>query len=114
MLKYCSSRDKIKAIRQFVHTLCIFYFDNVTNRELDLLCEIIMYGDVCKDAKDSFMINYRTTKENTAQILNRLTTKGILVPKMYKTGKELHPYFQEIRYIAEGKKDKYVVLEYDA
>lgn len=113
MLKYSSSKDKVKAIRQLVHTLCLYYFDNVTDRELDLLCEIIAVGRVCKEAKDSFMINYQTSKENTAQILNRLTNKKIIIPREYRTGKDIHPYFHDIKDIVEGKKDKFILIEYD-
>lgn len=114
MLVYSSSKDRIKAIRQLVHTLCLYYFDNVTDRELDLLCEIINIGEVCAQAKNNFIINYKTTKENTAQILSRLTNKGILVKKQFRTGKDLHPYFLEIKDIVDGKKDKFILIEFDA
>lgn len=113
MIKYSSSKDKIKAIRQLVHTLCLFYFDDVTKRELDVLCEIINIGEVNYEVKDSFIINYKTTKENYAQILNRLSKKGILVSKKNRTGRDLHPYFEDIMDIINGKKDKFILIEYD-
>lgn len=113
MIKWSTKKDRVVAIRQLVSILCTLYFDEITDRELDLLCEIINVGEVCKEAKDSFMINYKTSKENTAQILTRLTNKGILKPKLYKTGKELHPYFKNVMDIADGKLDKAIILYYD-
>lgn len=114
MLSYSTSKNKLKAIRQLVQTLCIFYFEDVTSRELDVLCEIVHAGDVGYDAKTSFMVNYRTSKESYFQVLDRLTKKGILHKKQYKTGKEIHAYFKDIRDIVEGKKDKFVIIQYDA
>lgn len=114
MLSYSTSKNKIKAIRQLVQTLCIFYFEDVTSRELDVLCEIVHAGEVGYDSKTSFMVNYKSNKESYFQVLFRLTKKGILQKKQYKTGKELHPYFKDIRYVVEGKKDKFIVLQYDA
>lgn len=113
MLSYSTSKDKVKAIRQLVQTLCIFYFEDVTSRELDVLCEIVHAGDVGYDAKTAFMLNYKCTKESYFQVLDRLTKKGILQKKQYKTGKEIHEYFKEVRYIVEGKKDKFIILQYD-
>ena len=113
MLSYSTARDKVKAIRQLVQTLCIFYFEDVTSRELDVLCEIVHAGDVGYDAKTAFMLNYKCTKESYFQVLDRLTKKGILQKKQYKTGKEIHEYFKEVRYIVEGKKDKFIILQYD-
>lgn len=114
MIVYSSSTNKIIAIRQLVHTLCIFYFQDVTPRELDVLCEIINIGEVNYKVKNSFMINYKTTKENYAQILNRLTKKGILIPKENRTGKELHRHFLDIKGIIDGFKERFLVLEYKA
>ncbi len=113
MLSYSTSRDKVKAIRQMVQTLCIFYFDNITSRELDVLCEIVHAGEVGFDSKTSFMVNYKASKESYFQVLDRLTKKGILQKKQFRTGKELHAYFKDIRYIVEGKKDKFIIIQYD-
>lgn len=114
MINYFTSTDKVKAIRQLVQTLCIFYFQDVTNRELDVLCEIVYAKGVGAEAKSAFMMNYKCTKDSYFQVLDRLTKKGILRKREYRTGKELHEYFQDIIDISEGKKDKYVVLQYDA
>ena len=59
------------------------------------------------------MVNYRASKESYFQVLDRLTKKGILHKKPYKTGKELHSYFKDIRLIVEGSKDKFIVIQYD-
>ena len=96
------SQDRLKSIRQLTHTICLYYFSNVTNRELDLLCEIINVGDVCKEAKESFMHNYQTTKENTAQIINRLSKKNIIVDRRFRTGRELHPTFMKLKDLING------------
>ena len=102
MLAYATSRDKVKAIRQVVQTLCIFYFEDITSRELDVLCEIVHAGEVGMDAKKSFMMNYKCSKESYFQVLDRLTKKGILQKKQWKTGKEIHSYFRDIIGIVNG------------
>lgn len=96
MLKLDSSENKVEGVRQFVHTLCLFRFQNVTNRELDLLCEILRCGGVNDKAKKSFMINYRTTKENYGQLVKRLGDKGILVSLDTRNGKKLHSDFENL------------------
>lgn len=90
MLNLKSNANRIKAVRQFVQTFCIFEFQDVTPRELDLLCEIIACGDVCEKAKKNFLLNYETTKENYSQIVKRLADKGILKDKETRNGKRLH------------------------
>ncbi len=113
MIQWSTKKDRVVAIRQLVSILCTLYFEEVTSRELDFLCEVISVGEVSKEAKDRFMINYKTSKENTAQILTRLTNKKILVSKKYKTGKDLHSYFKDILDIVDGKQAKGIVLIYD-
>lgn len=88
-----SSENKVEAIRQFVQTLCIFNFRNVTGRELDLLCEILRCQGVNDKAKQSFLINYKTTKENYGQLIKRLSDKEILLNNEKRNGKQLHPTF---------------------
>lgn len=114
MIKYCTSKNKIKAIRQLVQTLCIFYFESVTNRELDVLCEIIHAGEVGYSSKITFILNYKSTKENYSQLLDRLSKKGILIKKPNRSGKEVHSYFKDVKDIVENKKDKFIIIEYDA
>lgn len=113
MLSYSTAKNKPKAIRQLVQTLCIFYFEDVTSRELDVLCEIVHAGEVGYDSKTAFMLNYKASKESYFQVIDRLSKKGILLKKQFRTGKELHEYFKDIQYIVEGQKDKYVVIQYD-
>lgn len=96
MLKLDSSENKVEAIRQFVHTLCLFQFQDVTGRELDMLCELLRCGGVGEKAKKSFMINYKTTKENYGQLIKRLGDKGILVNLDTRNGKKLHPDFENL------------------
>lgn len=88
-----SSENEVEAIRQCVQTICIFNFQNVTGRELDLLCEVLRCGGVNEKAKKSFKINYKTTNENYGQLVKRLSDKGILVEKDMRNGRELHKIF---------------------
>jgi hypothetical protein len=131
MLSYATSKSKAKAVRQLVQTLCIFYFEDVTSRELDVLCEMVHHGVSGTDSRDSYMINYRASKESFFQVKDRLTKKGILQKKQYKTGKELHPYFENIKQMIDGNlsphnfeikignlslmtlDDKFVIIKYD-
>lgn len=131
MLSYATSKDKVKAIRQVVQTLCIFYFEDITSRELDVLCEIVHAGEVGMDAKNSFMMNYKCSKESYFQVLDRLTKKGILQKKQWKTGKEIHSYFRDVISLVKGNMsahtfeikvgdvplmtltDRFIVIQYD-
>ena len=113
MISYSTSKDKIKAIRQIVQTLCIFYFEDVTSRELDVLCEIVHAGEVGYNSKTAFMVNYKSSKESYFQVLDRLYKKGVLCKKAFRTGKEVHPYFKDIGDIVEGKKDNLILIQYD-
>jgi hypothetical protein len=96
MLKLNSSNNRIEAVRQFVHTMCLFCFQNVTGRELDLLCEVLRCGGVNDKSKKSFMINYKTTKENYGQLVKRLSDKGIFVDLNARNGKRLHENFENL------------------
>lgn len=116
MLNLKSNQNRIKAIRQFVHTFCLFEFTDVTPRELDLLCEIISCGEVGEKAKKNFILNFETTKENYSQIVKRLSDKGILKDKETRNGKRLHESFKSLSDIyinsqIEGK-SKYMFLEW--
>lgn len=91
-----SSENKVEAIRQFVQTTCIFQFKGVTGRELDLLCELLRCGGVNDKAKLSFLINYKTSKENYGQLVKRLSDKGILIDAERRNGKKLHPTFLQV------------------
>lgn len=96
MLILSSDTNKVKAVRQFVQTFCIFAFQDVTPRELDLLCEIIYCGEVGEKAKKNFIMNYNTTKDNYAQIIKRLADKGILKDKETRSGKKIHDEFKKL------------------
>ena len=115
MLNLKSKGDRIKAIRQFVQTFCIFEFQDVTARELDLLCEILACGELNEKAKKNFILNYNTTKENYSQIVLRLSAKGILEDKERRNGKVLHESLKKLSEIyinnkTEGK--KFMFLEW--
>lgn len=132
MLSYATSKNKTKAIRQLVQTLCIFYFEDITSRELDVLCEMIHHGVSGTDSRDAYMIKHKASKESFFQVKDRLTRKQILQKKQYRTGKELHPYFENIKQMVEedvshhkfdikvGENtlmtldDKFLVIKYDA
>lgn len=99
---YCSE-NKVDKVRQLTQMICIFNFKDVTDRELDLLCEIIYHGGVNETSKRSFMANYKTSAANYGQVIKRLGDKGILVNRESKdgytsrTGKLLHPDFELLR-----------------
>ena len=108
MLILKSSENRVKAIRQFVQTHCIFEFTDVTPRELDLLCEVIACGEVGDKAKKNFIMNYNTSKENYGQIVKRLADKKILINKNGRNGKLLHDSFTMLveDYIEKEKTNK--------
>ena len=112
MLKLNSDLDRKKAIRQFVRTFCIFRFSDISNRELDLLCEIINAGEVGERAKKNFIVSYETTKENYSQVVKRLYDKGILINKERRNGKELHPDILQLSemYIHNKSPNKKILL----
>ena len=112
MLKLNSDIDRKKAIRQFVKTFCIFRFQDISSRELDLLCEIINVGEVSERSKKNFILNFETTKENYSQIVKRLSDKGILINKERRNGKELHPDILDLSeyYINNTKPGKKIML----
>ncbi len=113
VLKTASNR--LKAVRQFVQTFCIFEFQDITGREIDLLCEILECGEVGDKCKKNFIMNYSTTKENYGQLIKRLADKGILVNKETRNGRVLHDKFHDLSnmYInseQDGKKKAMFVL----
>lgn len=116
MLKLKADSNRIKAVRQFVHTFCIFRFQNVTPRELDLLCEILECGEVGDKAKKNFILNYDTNKDNYSQIIKRLSDKGILIDKETRNGKRLHDDLKKLSYMyinSEQTGSKYMFLEWE-
>lgn len=103
------SDSEVERIRQIVHILCITTFQDVTPRELDVLCEFVLF-DYGKEAKNSFMLNYKTTEANFNQIVKRLTDKGILLPKPYKNGKLLHPDFKTLKELYVDNKNEFLIV----
>jgi len=89
--------NKIEKVRQLTRILCILSFEDVTGRELDLLCEIMYNGGVNERAKKSFMLTYKTSSANYGQIVKRLSDKKILFDKPNRSGKILHNDFEELR-----------------
>lgn len=89
--------NKIEKVRQLTQILCILSFQDVTGRELDLLCEFIYNGGVNDKAKKSFMLTYKTSAANYGQIVKRLSDKNILFDKPTRTGKVLHTDFEELK-----------------
>jgi hypothetical protein len=105
------SDNGVEKVRQIVHILCLTTFQNVTPRELDVLCEFVMFG-YTREAKNSFVLNYNTTEANFNQIVKRLTEKGILIPRPYRDkGKLLHPDFEKLKSIYVDNKHEYLIVE---
>lgn len=109
-----SSKNEIEAVRQFVQTICIFKFNDVTGRELDLLCEIIRCEGVNEKSKKSFMINYKTSAANFGQLVKRLSDKGILIDKAKRNGKDLAEDFVNFTELyLKNNKSNYIPLVWE-
>lgn len=106
-----SSENKIEAIRQCIQTICIFRFQDVTMRELDLLCELLRCGGVNDKSKKSFMISYKTSSANYGQLVKRLSDKGILVDLPHRNGKRLADIFEHFaeKYL-ESKNEEFIPI----
>lgn len=110
-----SSTNEIEAVRQFAQTVCIFQFRDVTGRELDLLCEILSCRGVNEKAKQRFLINYKTTKENYGQLIKRLADKKILINNEQRNGKQLHPTFMSfLNLYLEERKSPLMFLKWES
>ena len=101
-LRLFLKQNKVERVRQLVHIFCIVNFQDITDRELDLMCEIIYHKGVNENSKKSFMLNYKTSSANYGQVIKRLSDKGILVNKqttdgyVTRTGKLLHKDFEAL------------------
>ncbi len=104
------SDNAVERVRQLVHILCITTFQDVTPRELDVLCEFVLF-DYGKEAKNSFMLNHNTTEANFNQIVKRLTDKGILIPKPYKNGKLMHPDFKKLKELYIDDSNDFLIVQ---
>lgn len=114
MTEYFTSKNKIKAVRQLVRVMCVLYFEDITPRELDAMSSIIMAGEVGSNSKILYITDYKTTKEGYNQQLDRLYKKGILVKKDHRTGKKLHPLFDNILKTLKGDfSERSMVITYD-
>ncbi len=114
MLRLKGSEDKVVAVRQFVKMFCICVFEDVTQRDLDLLCEVIYAkGDITK-AKKNYILNYKVSSTNYGQVVYRLGKKGILIPKQRSTGKILHPAFEKLIDFIDNPKRyaKHIMVEW--
>lgn len=90
------SENKVDKIRQLTRIFCVLSYEDVTDRELDLLCEFIYNGGVTANAKKSFMMQYETSSANYSQLVKRLFDKKILYNKDHRSGKVLHSDFQKL------------------
>lgn len=105
-----TSENTVERVRQLVQILCLTSFNSdVTKRELDVLYECVMFG-YSKEAVNSFMLNHKTTKENFSVIADRLTTKGILLRKKHKQGKDLHPDFVKLKELYFDGNSKFLIV----
>lgn len=101
-LRLFLKQNKVERVRQLVHIFCIVNFQDITDRELDLMCEIIYHKGVNENSKKSFMLNYKTSAANYGQVIKRLSDKGILINKqstdgyITRTGKLLHQDFEAL------------------
>ena len=91
------SEVKVNKVRQLTQIFCLLSFQDITNRELDLLCHFIYCGGVNDKAKKAFMVEEKTSAANYGQLVRRLSDKNILVNKKHRTGKSLHPDFEKLK-----------------
>lgn len=96
-LKIKCSENRVEKVRQLTQIFCILDFQDITPRELDLLCEIIYHNGVNDKSKKSFILTYKTSSANHGQLVKRLSDKGILVDKQARTGKVLHSSFNDLK-----------------
>jgi hypothetical protein len=117
VVQWSTVPNSVTAVSQLVRIMCTLYFQDLTQREVELLCEILNVGELTKEAKKSFMLNYNTSVQVTENLIFRLTQKGILVQKdnlyKYRTGKQLHSIFDTLKSILNGEADSKIILNFD-
>lgn len=117
IVQWSTTPNLVTSLRQMVQVLCILYFESITEREIDLLCEIINTGELTKEAKRSFMLNYNTSVQVTENLITRLSQKGILVNKInvykYRSGRVLNKQFDTLISVVNGQANKKVILNFD-
>lgn len=118
IVQWSTKPNKVTAVRQLVEVLCTLYFEGLTKRELDLLCEIVYVGDVSNEAKKSFMVNNKgVSRSGVENLMSRLTEKGILVNKeniyKYRNGRKLHSIFDTLMSILKGDANKKIIINFD-
>lgn len=98
------SENKVEKVRQLTHILCLLDFQDITPRELDLLCEFIYNGGVNDKAERAFRASYKTSSANYYTVSKRLYDKGIIVDDVKSVlnsnhiiGKKLHSTFESLK-----------------
>jgi len=82
--------DEIKKMRDLLQIYSIVQFNKeITFREAQVLSEYLVYG-VTTEADRAISLNYNISDNNIKQISSRLQKKGLLIPRPYKQGKDLH------------------------
>lgn len=103
VLQLETSRDSVKKVRQLTRAFCIFRFTDISERELDLLVEILYSKGDFEEAKNAFMINYDLTEVNYNVVKSRLFKKGILKKKDNKLGMVMHEELDNLNeYVITG------------
>lgn len=117
IVQWSTVPNGVTSVMQLVQVLCVLYFENLTQREIELLCEIINTGELTKEAKKNFMLNYNTSPQVTENLISRLTQKGVLVQKdnlyKYRVGKKLHDIFDTLKSVLNGEANKKIILNFD-
>lgn len=105
-----TSENEVERVRQLVQIVCITSFKNkLSSRELDVLYECVMFG-YGEEARNSFMLNHKVTKENFSVISDRLSKKGVLVNKENRQGKELHKEFLTLKELYLDGNSQYLIV----
>lgn len=103
--------DTIWTMRSLLKIYAIVLFkEDITDREAEVLSEYVVYG--CnKEADKVIQLNYGISENNVRQIGSRLQSKGLLVPKQYKQGREMHPDLEKMKEMFLNKDKRFLLLQ---
>lgn len=103
--------DTIWTMRSLLKIYAIVLFkEDITDREAEVLSEYVVYG--CnKEADKVIQLNYGISENNVRQIGSRLQSKGLLVPKQYKQGREMHPDLEKMKDMFLNKDKRLLLIQ---
>ena len=103
--------NEVERMRNLLKIYSIVLFnETITDREVQVLAEYIMYG-VSDKAYKAITLNHKIDDNNRKQIDTRLQKKGLLKYKTHKRGRELHHDLEIMRDLFLNQKNKFLLLE---